>query len=240
MRAAIARPGPTTCPRPTGPRGTRTRRAPWVHRPDGARSRRCRRPRRCLTSRRRSPARRDRDAHGFEDAAVAGAAAQVAGEGLADREIVGLRVAVEQVVHGHHQTGRAEPALHRALVHERLLHVRERAALVGLDPFDRDDLAADRRGSELEARADEHAVDQDRARTALALLATRLRAGQLEALAQHVQEALTQPCVLDRVRLAVHREAVHAHGTNLCPLWTLSRVGHGSASTEDTVASSTD
>ena len=140
-----------------------------------------------------SARREPRDLDGLEDAAVAGAAAQVAGDRLAHREVGRRRVAVEQVVHRHDEAGRAEPALHRAGLDERALHVGHRAAFVGLQPFDGHDLGADGRRREHEARAHEHAVDEHRARAALALLAAGLRARQPEPLAQHVEQALTEP-----------------------------------------------
>ena len=66
-----------------------------------------------------------------------------------------------------------------------------------------------------EARADELAVEVDRAAAALALLAGVLGAGQREPLAQHVQQALALPDAVDLARLAVDRagqpHADHAH-----------------------------
>ena len=59
-----------------------------------------------------------------------------------------------------------------------------------------------------EARADRSAVEQHRAAAALALLARALGAGQSEALAQDVEEALAEPRVLHLVRLAVDRQRV--------------------------------
>ena len=58
-----------------------------------------------------------------------------------------------------------------------------------------DDLVAVRLRGENEARAHELAVEQHRARAALALLARVLRAGQLEALAQRIEQALARPDV---------------------------------------------
>ena len=63
------------------------------------------------------------------------------------------------------------------------------------EPFDRDDLVAVRLRREHEARAHELAVEEHRARTALALLARVLRAGKPEPLAQREEEALPLPDV---------------------------------------------
>ena len=51
------------------------------------------------------------------------------------------------------------------------------------------------RGRQHQARAHQHAVDEHRARAALALLARVLRPGQAETLAQHVEQALADPGV---------------------------------------------
>ena len=61
-------------------------------------------------------------AHGLDDLLVARAAAQVAGQRLADLGVVRVGVAGQQVVGRDQQPGRAEAALHRAGVDERLLH----------------------------------------------------------------------------------------------------------------------
>ena len=63
------------------------------------------------------------------------------------------------------------------------------------DALDRDDVVPVGLRCEDEARADERAVEQHRARAALALLAGVLRAGQLELLAQGEEEALAAPDV---------------------------------------------
>ena len=78
--------------------------------------------------------------HGGEDPAVAGAAADVAGELLPDLDLGRLGVAVEQVVGGDDQARRAEAALHGTGLDERPLHVARRAGLG--EPLDRDDRLA--------------------------------------------------------------------------------------------------
>ena len=110
---------------------------------------------------------------------------------------VGCGDAVEQRVRGHDQPGRAEPALHRAGIDERLLHVAGRAERG--DALDGDDRLADAPRGQHEAGAHQLAVDQHAARAALALLARALAAHQAEPLAQHVQQALAEPRVGDLV-----------------------------------------
>ena len=119
-----------------------------------------------------------------------------------------LRVAVEQGVGRHHQPRRAEPALHGAGVDERPLHVGRRARLG--EALDRRDRDVDGGRRQHEARAHELAVDEHAARAALALLARPLGAVQAEPLAQHVQQALAEPGVGDRVAGAVDVEVVAA------------------------------
>ena len=104
-----------------------------------------------------------------------------------------IRRALEQRRGRDDEPGRAEAALHRARVDERLLH---RVQLVaGAEALDRDDLVAVRLRREHEARADELAVEQHGAGAALALLARVLRARQPEPLAQRVEQALALPDV---------------------------------------------
>ena len=147
-----------------------------------------------------------RHPHGFDDPAVAGAAAEVPRDGLADLEVGRLRGPVEQVVHRHDQAGRAEAALDGALVDERRLHGGQLAVvLLALDGLDR--LAHGGRGQD-QARAHEGPADLHRARPALALLAGVLGAGQVEAVPQDVEQALAQPGVLDLVGPAVHPQGV--------------------------------
>ncbi len=151
-----------------------------------------------------------RVAHRLQDPAVAGAPAEVPGDRLAHFELARIGAAREQVVHGHHESGRAEAALHGAGGDERLLDVGERG-VVG-DGFHRRDLGVFERRREHEARAAQHAVDEHRAGATLPLLARVLRAGKPEPLAQHVQQALADPAVGDVVVGAVDREPVRRGG----------------------------
>ena len=106
---------------------------------------------------------------------------------------LGLGHAVEQVGGRDDEARRAEAALHGAGLDERLLHRVQPSP--SRQPLDRDDLVPVGLRGEHEARAHELAVEQHRARPALALLARVLRAGQPEPLAQRVEQALALPDV---------------------------------------------
>ena len=84
----------------------------------------------------------------------------------------------EQVGGRDDQPRRAEPALHRARLDERLLHPVQPIAV--REPLDRRHLVPVGLRGEHEARADERPVEQHRARAALALLARVLRAREAE------------------------------------------------------------
>jgi hypothetical protein len=111
--------------------------------------------------------------------------------------------ALEEIGDRDDEARRAEAALDGAGVDERLLHRMQ--VLVPREPLDRHDLVALRLGAEHETGADERAVEQHRARAALALLARVLRAGELERVSEHHEEALAAPEV-GLERLAVHRQ----------------------------------
>ena len=155
--------------------------------------------------------------HRVEDLLVARAAAQVAGQRLADLGVGRIRVARQQVVAGHDQPRRAEAALHRARLDEGLLDGVQLLALG--QPLDGDDLAALGLPGEHEARAHELAVEVDRARAALALLAGVLGAREVEVVAQRHEQALALPDAVGLAQLAVdgqgqaHRCSSHAHAS---------------------------
>src|SRR4029453_17749142 len=80
-----------------------------------------------------------------------------------------------------------------------------------------------------QAGADQDAVQVDRAGAALALLAGVLGAGEAEAFAQHVQQALALPDVVGLAGLAVDR-AGHAHrrlSSSRCGTGPRPRRGYG-------------
>lgn len=62
-----------------------------------------------------------RVAHGLDDLEIAGAAAEHAAERILRLGLVGLRVALEQIIARHQHAGRADAALGRAMRVERLL-----------------------------------------------------------------------------------------------------------------------
>src|SRR5215208_2698749 len=66
----------------------------------------------------------------LDDVRVAGAAADLARDRLADRGVRRVRVLVEQRARGEHHARRAEAALEPVLFHEPLLHGVERAVLL--------------------------------------------------------------------------------------------------------------
>ena len=93
------------------------------------------------------------------------------------------------------ETGRAEAALHRALGDEGALHVGQRAARRRLQPLDGHDLGSTGGGREHEARAHELPSTNTEHEPHSPCSHPRLRAGQPEPLAQHVEQALAEPRV---------------------------------------------
>ena len=87
---------------------------------------------------------------------------------------------------GHDLTRGAEAALEGVVFNEGCLHGMQSAA-VG-QTFDRRDLAAFRHDGEREAGQDAPSIDMDGARTAFAAVAALLRAGQLDALSQGIDQ----------------------------------------------------
>ena len=135
------------------------------------------------------------------DRLVARAPAQVPGQRLPDLRVRRTGAAVEQVVGGDDQPRGAEAALHGAALEERLLHRVE--ILLRREPLHGGDLAPLRLSGGDEARTRRHAVEVHGAGSAFALLAGVLRAGQAHPLAQHVEQALAGPDVVDLVADAV-------------------------------------
>src|SRR4029078_1819923 len=88
-----------------------------------------------------------------EDLRVARAAAEVAGQRLADLVVARRRVALQQVGGRDDQPRRAEAALHGASLAERLLHAVELA--LARETLDGDDLVALRLRRQHHARADQ-------------------------------------------------------------------------------------
>jgi hypothetical protein len=103
----------------------------------------------------------------------------------ADLGVVCDRVAGEQLLRPHQQSGRTETALEPVAVRERLLD-RMEPALGARQRLDRLDGTAARLHGEQQARAGAPTVDEHRARTADALLAAEVRPGQPEIVSQEV------------------------------------------------------
>src|SRR5215204_6265731 len=121
-----------------------------------------------------------------DDVLVAGAAAEIAFDGVADLVVGGIRVLRQQVDGGHDHAGRAEPALETVLLPERGLH---RVELIAVsEALDRLDLRPVRLDGEHGARLDRPAVDMDGAGAALAGVAADMRPGQVEVLPQRLDE----------------------------------------------------
>src|SRR5262249_17469872 len=128
-----------------------------------------------------------------EDLLVAGAAAEIPRQRLADLVVGRIRRPAEERRGRDDEPGGAEAALHGAGLDERVLHRMEVA--VGAEPFHGDGVWPVRLRGGDEAWAGELAVEEHRARPALALLTGVLRAGQAEPLAERVEEALARPDV---------------------------------------------
>ena len=208
--AATATSLPTGSRRPTGRTRTRTSPAPWrCRRAGSATCRSCRRPsgsvpdRRCRSFDRASrsrPARRGatRDPlDRVDDPPVPRAAADVAGELLADldlrwapasRSSRSWTATISPGVQNPHCTA---PASTNACWTSDGVPDRGTPSIVTIG-------LADGGGRHHEARTHQRAVDEDAARAALALLARALRAEQPEPVAQHVEQALAEPRIADR------------------------------------------
>lgn len=99
-----------------------------------------------------------------------------------------LGVFVEERLRGDEKAGGADPALESGAFEEALLQrmqaLRRGEALDGFDfrPFNL--------GSEDEARVDQTPVHDDVARAAVAVVATFFRSGEMERVAEHVEQAL--------------------------------------------------
>src|SRR5580765_884405 len=97
-------------------------------------------PMACSSDRRRGLARLA-ELDRLDDVVIAGAAADVAVERLANLVFVRLRVLLQQVDRRHHHAGRAEPALQSVALAERRLH-RVQLAVLAAEALDRRDLGA--------------------------------------------------------------------------------------------------
>src|SRR2546425_1125768 len=130
---------------------------------------------------------------GVEDLRVARAAAEVALERRAEVVTARARAAFQEGEHGEQHAGRAEPALHGAVPHERLLERMEPA--LALEPADGEDRAPSRGGREHEAARHRPAVEEHGARAADALAAAFLDVEDPERVAQDLEQRLAGPDV---------------------------------------------
>ena len=140
----------------------------------------------------------------LDDVVIAGAAAEIALQPLADLFLGGIRIALHQIDRAHDHARRAEAALQRMVLAKRRLH-RVQLAILG-QALDRDDLCAFGLHREDRATLDRLTVDVHHAGAALAGVAPHMGAGQIEVLAKELDQERA------RLDLSRHRLAVHRHG----------------------------
>src|SRR5918995_5403334 len=122
----------------------------------------------------------------LHDVVVAGAAAQVALEGLAHLLFRGIGVLVQIALRGHHHARRAVPALQPVVAMKRFL---DRMQLtVGRQALDRRDLAAVRLCGKKRARLHGLSIEQDRACAARGCVATDIRPREFQCLPEEIDE----------------------------------------------------
>src|ERR1700733_3017778 len=105
-----------------------------------------------------APLELDRFHHALEDTGVSGAAADVAGECLANVGFLRLRYAIEELTGGEDHPGSADATLRTAVIDECLLDGGELGTL--RQPLDRGHLAPADLRDRHQARVDQLAVDQ--------------------------------------------------------------------------------
>src|SRR2546426_5813977 len=143
--------------------------------------------------------------HRLVDLDVAGAAAEVARQGLLDLVAVGARVVGEEGVGGEEEGWGAVAALGGTQRREGFLQRVQPAAL--RQPFHRLHAAALAREAEHQARQHGRAVEQHRARPAFAQFAPVLRAREGEILPQHLEQRLVRSeGDLDRLAVQLERD----------------------------------
>src|SRR5215468_9630542 len=129
------------------------------------------------------------------------AAAEIAGHRQADLIARRFGVYLEERDGRHDLAGRAEAALGRELLNERLLH-RVQFAIGAFQPLDGRDLAATQRMGQRRAGVVRDVVDQHRAGAAFTAIAAELGAGEAELVAQRHRQRLVRRHI-DTARLAV-------------------------------------
>ncbi len=155
---------------------------------------------------------------GIHDRAVAGAAAEIAGECLVNERVLGAFAAVVEGEHRHHEARRAKSALGAIRVDERLLH-RMQAAVRSRKPIHREHLGAVKLRQQHEAGVDRlvsqfvaiGASDRDGAGAAVAFRATFLRASQARVQPQPVEHGRGRRHAALGARFAVQKEMNFSH-----------------------------
>jgi hypothetical protein len=125
---------------------------------------------------------------GFDDLVVASAAAEVAGQIEANLFFAGCRVFFEQRFGLHDETWRADPALQSRSFEESTLHFVEMVS--ASHAFDRLQVGAFRFHCQDEATVDRATVHLHGTRSAVAVGAAFLRAGETEHVAKRFQQRL--------------------------------------------------
>src|SRR5581483_421779 len=128
--------------------------------------------------------------HRLDDRLVTGAAAEIAGEGVAHVGLGRRGHAVEQLDGGEDHARRAVAALERMVPRELLLQWMERA--VAREALDGCDRVTRGLHTEHEAGARAAAVEEDRARATDTVLAAGVRTGEAALLTEHVEEQLAR------------------------------------------------
>src|SRR5207247_8112489 len=121
-----------------------------------------------------------------DDVLIAGAAAEIAFDAVADLGVGGRRVALQQLFRSHDHAGRAEAALQAMLIPESLLHVVQMA--IGGEALDGEEAAAVGLHGEHGAGFDGLAVHLDGAGAADGSLAADMGAGESDHLPKVVDE----------------------------------------------------
>ena len=127
---------------------------------------------------------RSRFHDGFDDRDVTGAAAQVAGEDVANALLAGVRLIGQQRMHGREDAGSAKSALDGVMLAECGLQ-RRKLALAG-EAFHCHDLGAFGLHSQRETRSHGQPVDNHRTRAADAVFAGYMRTSQPQRVAKRV------------------------------------------------------
>ena len=150
--------------------------------------------------------------HRLGDPGIGAAAAEIAAHALADALgiVAGLPL-LDQADRAHDLAGRAEAALQAVMGDEGGLHRMQ--LIAARDALDGEDVGAVVADRQRQARIDAPAVDQHRAGAALAAVASLLGAGQVEALAQQVEQRDARVVQLD---VAPHTIDGEADGRSSC------------------------